>query len=111
MPEEDSNYERRLNSLLFDAANKTDEFVRHKIAIIEAGNALQESYLAALQQCCRKHDEVLRLEEYVLTRFQRALPPAQVGGSDARLSESQDAFRRVADHFVDPPLRIVRKVA
>jgi len=33
MSEEDLNYERRLNSLLFDAANKTDEFVRHKIAM------------------------------------------------------------------------------
>ena len=60
MSEEESIYERRLNGLLFDAANKTDKFVRHKIAIIEAGNALQDSYLAALQQCCRKHDEVLK---------------------------------------------------
>ena len=111
MSEEDSNYERRLNGLLFDAANKTDEFVRHKIAIIEAGNALQESYLAALQQCCRKHDEVLRLEEYVLTRFQRALPPSQVRDSDGRISASQDDFERIADQFVDPPLQFLRKIA
>ena len=47
MSEEDLNYERRLNDLLFDASNKTDELVRRKIAIIEAGNALQDSYLAA----------------------------------------------------------------
>ena len=43
MFEDESCYERRLNGLLFDAANKTDKFVRHMIAIIEAGNALQDS--------------------------------------------------------------------
>ena len=113
MSEDDLNYERRLNDLLFDAANKTDEFVRHKIAIIEAGNALQDSYLAALQQCCRKHDEVLKLEEYVLTRFQRALPLSQVRkfDSEARISASRDALDRVADQFVDPPFQFLRKIA
>ena len=108
MSEDDLNYERRLNDLLFDAANKTDEFVRHKIAIIEAGNALQDSYLAALQQCCRKHDEVLKLEEYVLTRFQRALPKFD---SEAKISASRDALDRVADQFVDPPFQFLRKIA
>ena len=43
MSADETFYERRLNGLLFDAANKTDDFVRHKIAIIEAGNALQDS--------------------------------------------------------------------
>ena len=39
MSEQEPIYERRLIGLLFDAANKTEEFVRQKIAIIEAGNA------------------------------------------------------------------------
>ena len=84
MSEQELNYELRLNGLLFDAANKTEEFVRQKVAIIEAGNALQDSYLAALQQCCRKQDEVLKLEEYVLTRFERALPASQVRKEQTR---------------------------
>lgn len=112
MSEEESIYERRLNALLFEAANKTEEFVRQKIAIIEAGNALQDSYLAALQQCCRKHDEVLKLEEYVLTRFERGLPAPQAGRGQAQISTSQDAaLRKVADQFVDPPYQFQRKIA
>ena len=106
MSEEETIYERRLNGLLFDAANKTDEFVRHKIAIIEAGNALQDSYLAALQQCCRKHDEVLKLEEYVLTQISTGAALVAGSGvlsSQARISPSHDALERVADQFVDPP--------
>ena len=111
MSEDEPHYERRLNGLLFDAANKTDEFVRHKIAIIEAGNALQDSYLAALQQCCRKHDEVLKLEEYVLTRFERALPLTQVRNAQAGISGSQDALDRVAEQFVNPSFPRLRKTA
>ena len=111
MSDEDLNYERRLNDLLFDAANKTDEFVRHKIAIVEAGNALQDSYLAALQQCCRKHDEVLKLEEYVLTRFERALPITQVRNAQVGISSSQAALDRVAEQFVDPSFPRLRKIA
>jgi hypothetical protein len=110
MSEEESIYERRLNSLLFDAANKTDEFVRHKIAIIEAGNALQDSYLAALQQCCRKHDEVLKLEEYVLTRFERAMPAAKDRDRQPKISPSQVALERVAEQFVDPPFASLRRI-
>jgi hypothetical protein len=101
MSEEESIYERRLNALLFEAANKTEEFVRQKIAIIEAGNALQDSYLAALQQCCRKHDEVLKLEEYVLTRFERALPAVQTREKLAMVSK-QDALEKVAEQFASP---------
>ena len=99
MSEEETVYERRLNGLLFEAANKTDDFVRHKIAIIEAGNALQDSYMAALQQCCRKHDEVLKLEEYVLTiragaargSGSRGTPDLRVPGRSRR---SRTAVRR-----------------
>ncbi len=111
MSEEDSIYERRLNALLFDAANKTDEFVRHKIAVIEAGNALQDSYLAALQQCCRKHDEVLKLEEYVLTRFERALPAPRPRDGQANISTSQDALERVAEQFAEPHFAPQRRFA
>ena len=111
MSEEEANYERRLNGLLFDAANRTEEFVRHKIAVIEAGNALQDSYLASLQQCCRKHDEVLKLEEYVLTRFERALPPNQVRNARAGISSSQDALDSVAAQFVDASFPRLRKIA
>jgi hypothetical protein len=111
MSEEDTNYERRLNSLLFDAANKTDDFTRHKVAIIEAGNALQDSYLAALQQCCRKHDEVLKLEEYVLTRFQRALPVGQVRDEHSKIAPAQNSFDQVADQFVDPSFPFLRRIA
>ena len=113
MSADETFYERRLNDLLFDAANKTDEFVRQKIAIIEAGNALQDTYLAALQQCCRKHDEVLKLEEYVLTRFQRALPLSQVQefSPHTQISSSKGALEGVANQFVDPPFTYTRKIA
>lgn len=111
MSEEDSNYERRLNALLFEAANKTEEFVRQKIAIIEAGNSLQDNYLSVLQECCRKHDEVLKLEEYVLTRFERALPAVQARPARVEISSSsQDAIQRVAEQFTDP-LPFPRKYA
>jgi hypothetical protein len=111
MSEEESIYERRLNGLLFDAANKTNEFVRHKIAIIEAGNALQDSYLAALQQCCRKHDEVLKLEEYVLTRFERALPAVQGRREEGQMISKQDALEKVAEQFVNPVSPYLRRIA
>jgi hypothetical protein len=111
MSEDETFYERRLNALLYDAANKTDEFARQKIAIIEAGNALQDSYIAALQQCCRKHDEVLKLEEYVLTRFQRALPTLQARDEHARISTAQDALESVSEQFVDPTFAFLRRIA
>jgi hypothetical protein len=41
MSEDEPYFERRLNGLLFDAANKTDELVRHKIAIIGQRSAGQ----------------------------------------------------------------------
>ena len=110
MSEEESIYERRLNGLLFDAANRTEEFVRQKITIIEAGNALQDSYLAALQQCCRKHDEVLKLEEYVLTRFERALP-ALLGREEQATISRQDALEKVAEQFANPTSPYLRKIA
>lgn len=110
MSEEESIYERRLNGLLFDAANRTEEFVRQKITIIEAGNALQDSYLAALQQCCRKHDEVLKLEEYVLTRFERALPALRASEDQAAISK-QDALEKVAEQFASPASPYLRRIA
>jgi hypothetical protein len=111
MSEEEAIYERRLNGLLSDAANRTEEFVRQKIAVIEAGNALQDSYLAALQQCCRKHDEVLKMEEYVLTRFERGLPALQAPKNQSRTSPSQEAVDRLADQFVDPSFPGLRRIA
>jgi hypothetical protein len=110
MPEDESIYERRLNGLLFDAANKTEEFVRQKITIIKAGNALQDSYLAVLHECCSKHDEVLKLEEYVLTRFERALPAVRTREEQARIS-TQDALGKVAEQFVNPVSPYLRKIA
>ena len=110
MSQEESIYERRLNALLFEAANRTEDFVRQKIAIIEAGNALQDSYLAALQQCCRKHDEVLKLEEYVLSRFERALPVAHTREKQAMVSR-QDALEKVAEQIASPESPYLRKIA
>jgi flagellar motor component MotA len=111
MSNEEAIYERRLNALLFDAANRTEEFVRQKIAIIADGNALQDSYLATLQQCCRKHDEVLKMEEYVLTRFERGLPALQAPEKKSRISPSQEAVERLADHFVEPSFPGLRRMA
>jgi hypothetical protein len=73
---------------------------------------VQDSYLVDLQQCCRKHDEVLKLEEYVLTRFERALPLNQVRNAQAGIgTSSQHALDSVAEQFVDPSFPRLRKIA